>query len=223
MKALWTSALFDARDNVLQAKSKEAKTTEKNTTDEGDVKEQTRSTINGIVEYTPKEYNDFGWVAVNKVLTGKEFKKLYSQFANIKLNKNYNYKNKLGEYVILVGDKYDSIDHIVYIKGTNKHLVIRQIVGFIETISDEDRKTIAKDVLNDEYGKYFTDAFEIAEAYARKNVSLNIWLPIYHHIAFTEIEQGDKIVAELLSIMENGRTEKEISQIAQEKYKIEMK
>ena len=56
-----------------------------------------------------------------------------------------------------------------------------------------------------------------------KNISLDIWLPIQQHIAFTETEQGDKIVAELLLMMENGATETEISQIAQEKYKIEMK
>lgn len=45
LKALWTSALFDARDNVLQAKSKEAKT-EKNTTGEGDVRYSISKTRN---------------------------------------------------------------------------------------------------------------------------------------------------------------------------------
>lgn len=57
----------------------------------------------------------------------------------------------------------------------------------------------------------------------KKNILLDIWLPIQYHIAFTETEQGDKIVAEFLSMMENGATETEISQIAQEKYKIDMK
>lgn len=40
LKSQWTSALFDARENVLQAKSKEAKESkaQKNTTGEGDVK-----------------------------------------------------------------------------------------------------------------------------------------------------------------------------------------
>lgn len=56
-----------------------------------------------------------------------------------------------------------------------------------------------------------------------KNISLDIWLPIYHHIAFAEVDQGDKIVVELLSMIESGATETEISQIAQEKYKIDMK
>jgi len=122
-----------------------------------------------IDAYTAKQYNDFGWVAVNKVLTGKELKKLYSQFAKVKLNKEYNFKNKLGEYLIPVGDKYGSYDHLVYIKGTNKHPIIRQVVE-IQTPYRKNAVEIITEVMRDESTGLYYDAFETYEAYARAEI-----------------------------------------------------
>ena len=83
---------------------------------------------NEVEKYTEKQYNDYGWVAYNGVLTGRELKKLNSSFADIKLNGFKGQKNKNGEYLILVGDEYASEDALVYIKGTTKHPIIRQII-----------------------------------------------------------------------------------------------
>lgn len=122
-----------------------------------------------IDRYTTKQYNDFGWVAVNKVLTGKELKKLYSQFAKVKLNKEKNVKNKLGEYLIPVGDRYGSVENLVYIKGTNKHPIIRQVVE-IDKHYLENAENIIAEVMRDESTGLYYDAFEIYEAYARTKI-----------------------------------------------------
>jgi len=122
-----------------------------------------------VDRYTAKQYNDFGWVAVNNVLTGKELKKLYSQFAKVKVNKEYSFKNKLGEYLIPVGDKYGSIDKIVYIKGTKKHPIIRQVVVLNKTHLENAEKHIMEVVKYEATGLYY-DAFEIHMAYAGEGI-----------------------------------------------------
>ena len=122
-----------------------------------------------IDTYTTKQYNDFGWVAVNNVLTGKELKKLYSQFAKVKLNKEYNFKNKLGEYLLPVGNRYGSIDKIVYIKGTNKHPIIRQVV-VIKNPYREYAEKIVEEVMDYEATGLYYDAFEIYESYAGEEI-----------------------------------------------------
>lgn len=116
LKALWTSALFDARENVLQAKSKEAKT-EKNTTDEGDVKEQKRSTNNGIAKYTLEQYNAFGWASYNGVIDDYEREALLSNYADYKHNKFKFPKTKTGE-VIIHSSKCPGV--LLYVKGSIK-------------------------------------------------------------------------------------------------------
>lgn len=116
LKALWTSALFDARDNVLQAKSKEAKT-EKNTTGEGDAKEQKRSTNNGIAKYTLEQYNAFGWASYNGVIDDYEREALLSNYADYKHNKFKFPKTKTGE-VIIHSSKCPGV--LLYVKGSIK-------------------------------------------------------------------------------------------------------
>ena len=53
-----------------------------------------------------------------------------------------------------------------------------------------------------------------------KNISWNVWIPIYHFIAFEETEKGNELAKEILTLLENGATEAEIYVIAKEKYKI---
>ena len=90
----------------------------------------TDSNENPIDRYTEKKYNDYGWINVNNVLTGKELKKLYSQFAEIELLKSRYAKTPDGYYMIPVGDNYDSYNKIVFIKGTNKHPLIQKVYEF---------------------------------------------------------------------------------------------
>ena len=142
-----------------------------------------------IDTYTMKQYNDFGWVTVNKVLTGKELKKLYSQFARVKLNKEQNVKNNLGEYLIPVGDKYGSIDNLVYIKGTNKHPIIRQVVEINKPYLENAENIIVEVMRNESTGLYY-DAFEIYEAYARAEI-FTVHKPI-DYPSYSELKRGTR-------------------------------
>lgn len=113
-------------------------------------------------------------------------KKLYSQFANIKLNKNYNFKNSRGEYIIPVGDKYNSIDHIVYIRGTNRHPIICKVVEFNKhkDLAEE----IVREIIDYESSKYCTDAYKIYEAYAGEEIFTVHTL--YDYIEYSEARYG---------------------------------
>ena len=71
--------------------------------------------VGSVDTYTEKQYNDYGWIVVNDILNGKEFKQLYSQFANIKLLKHKYPKTPNGENIIVTGEKYGTIDSIVFI------------------------------------------------------------------------------------------------------------
>ena len=55
-----------------------------------------------------------------------------------------------------------------------------------------------------------------------QEISVYTRLSITRHISKLEKEQGDKMVEELISIIENGAREKEIIQIAEDKYKVKM-
>lgn len=139
---------------------------------DNDIKNAQRTTSfskGNLERYTPKQYNDYGWVATNEVLTGKELKKLYSQFARIKLNKEKNFKNKLGEYLIPVGDKYGSFDHLVYIKGTNKHPIIRQVVEITEQYRETAEYFVLEVMDYEATGNYY-DAYEIVNSYEKEEV-----------------------------------------------------
>lgn len=54
----------------------------------------------------------------------------------------------------------------------------------------------------------------------KKNISRDIWSPIYHYIAFEETTKGNELAKEILTLLENGATEAEICVISKEKYKI---
>lgn len=123
--------------------------------------------LSDIDRYTEKQYNDYGWVKVHDVLTGNELTKLYSQFSDIKNNKFYGYRNRKGEYLIPVGNEYDTYDHIVYISGTNKHPKISQVIGFVDKSIDSNLRTnYFMEVLNNESINHFDNSWEIVEAYA---------------------------------------------------------
>ena len=118
--------------------------------------------------YSEKQYNDYGWVTVNGILTGKELKQLYSQFADIKLLKHKCPKTPKGEYIIFTGNNYGMIDSVVFIKGTNKHPIITKIYTY-ESLDKTNREISANEVSEYEQRGY-DNANEIIEAYAGHSV-----------------------------------------------------
>ena len=138
-----------------------------NTTNDGDVQydgDGNSYLFGGVDVYSEKQYNDYGCVAVNGILTGKELKQLYSQFADIKLLKHKCPKTPKGEYIIFTGDKYGTIDSVVFIKGTNKHPIITKIYTFI--IFDKTNREISANEVSEYEQCGYDNANEIIEAYA---------------------------------------------------------
>lgn len=118
--------------------------------------------------YDEAQYNDYGWVTVNGILTGKELKQLYSQFADIKLLKHKCPKTPKGEYIIFTGHNYGMIDSVVFIKGTNKHPIITKIYTY-KSLDKTNREISANEVSEYEQRGY-DNANEIIEAYAGHSV-----------------------------------------------------
>lgn len=80
-----------------------------------------------IDRYTEKEYNDYGWAAVNEVLSPSELRKLNTQFADILHGEQFQ-KSADGYYVIPVGPENKPQNSFVFIKGTISHPEIAQII-----------------------------------------------------------------------------------------------
>ncbi len=130
---------------------------------------QTRASRNKIDSYTRKQYNDFGWVNVNDILTGKELKKLYTQFAEAKAKKYIYPKSANSEYMIAVGDKYAVSDKLVYIKGTIQHPVVTQVLAIIDDISDNEATNFIDEVVEYEQRGH-DNAHQIIAAYEGKEI-----------------------------------------------------
>ena len=80
-----------------------------------------------IDKFTERTYNNYGWVSVNDVLSSQALRRMYSQFASIKTGVHYD-KTIDGYYIIPTGDYDKVLNNFVYIKGTVKNPVIKQII-----------------------------------------------------------------------------------------------
>ncbi len=81
-----------------------------------------------LEKYDQRTYTNHGWVAVNRVLTGKEQSQLYSQWAQATEN-GYRYpQTPKGETILTVGDAYGDAHTLVFISGTNQNPIISEVV-----------------------------------------------------------------------------------------------
>ena len=84
-----------------------------------------------VDNYTEEQYNDFGWVRANNVISAGYWKNFTENFADAVAN-NYKFpKNKNGEFMIEVYDAYDSsgiTDVIVFASGTIESPNVSKIV-----------------------------------------------------------------------------------------------
>ncbi len=117
---------------------------------------------NLIERYTQTEYNDYGWVAVNEVLTPSELRKLNTQFADIMHGEKFS-KNKDGYYIIPVGEENKPQNSFVFIKGTISHPKIAQVIRIdvrseteldvIRSVFHEHRMDTARKIAEDYFGQ----------------------------------------------------------------------
>lgn len=99
---------------------------------DSDIRYEVRDEI--IDRYTEKQYNNFGWIVVNEVLSKNE----WSQYNN-KLRETLSSKvpeNLYGEKVITVGEKSSDITALVYVKGTAGNPIVTRVVRVNSNIKD---------------------------------------------------------------------------------------
>lgn len=81
--------------------------------------------------YTKKQYNDFGWVRANNILTYRQWSDFNHKFENM-TEEVKRRQTKNGEYMIAVNDMKDKkfgVDNvIVFAKGTPLHPVVTKII-----------------------------------------------------------------------------------------------
>lgn len=100
-----------------------------------------------IANYTETQYNNFGWVRYNNVLTTAEYNTLISRYADYKHNKNVYPTTRFGEAVVF---SFDYPDVLMYVKGTIKKPQITKVVKITED-NIELLKTIREEILKYEY------------------------------------------------------------------------
>ncbi|MBQ5587018.1 MAG: hypothetical protein IIU73_00190, partial [Selenomonadales bacterium] len=93
-----------------------------------------------LEKYDQRKYTNHGWVTVNRVLTGNEQTKLYSQWADATENKYKYPRTPKGETIITVGDAYGDANVLVFISGTNQNPIISEIVR----IEPRDRSDVSE-------------------------------------------------------------------------------
>ncbi|GEM_PF-3811457 len=99
----------------------------------------------GIYNYTKEQYERFGWVRANDVLSAKVWEDFTEKFAKAKNGGSYP-KSASGEWIIAAGDKDKMIDkYLVYAKGEIESPEITRIVEIDldnETDLDERRREL---------------------------------------------------------------------------------
>lgn len=122
----------------------------------------TRYSLNGAVDnvdydalekYDSRTYANSGWVTVNRVLTGKELKKINSQFADAVANGFQYPKTSSGEIIITVGDADGDANKLVYISGTLENPIISKIVQ-INPSDTSDISAIRQNIIDMEVEGY---------------------------------------------------------------------
>lgn len=78
------------------------------------ISEKSRNSNKSLEIYTEEQYNDFGWVSYNDVITATERQILLSRYADYKHNKDRYPTTRFGEAVI---HSTECPDVIMYVKG----------------------------------------------------------------------------------------------------------
>ncbi|MGN0174558.1 MAG: hypothetical protein ACI39F_08965 [Acutalibacteraceae bacterium] len=112
-----------------------------------------------IDRYTEKQYNNFGWVRANNVLTSAEYQHFTHEFANYKKlnNKPFGYNSITGESIIRTGNDLNTLNVFVYVRGDIDNPEITKIVRFNTT--DKTELNIIKE------GYLYADSRETENSY----------------------------------------------------------
>ncbi len=121
------------------------------------------SMSNYVDTYTEEQYNNFGWVRYNNVLSANEYNTLLSRYADYKHNKDKYPTTRFGEAVI---HSTECPDVIMYVKGT---ITSPEITKTIKINADSlDSSTIKEWILQNEYGRVSQPYGSIEDFYGQE-------------------------------------------------------
>lgn len=100
-----------------------------------------------VDDYTRIQYNSYGWVAVNNIMTVNELNRFYKQFANTKML-DYNYQKSFdGYYMIPTGDISMVDTKIVFVSGTVQDPYIDRVLT-LNNLSDDESNFYVNEVID---------------------------------------------------------------------------
>lgn len=87
----------------------------------------------GIDKYTTAQYNNFGWVRANDVLTARQWHDFNHKYNEIKFQKHGEvHKSSSGEYIVavndMIGDSFGVNNVLVFVKGSPDNPKVTQVI-----------------------------------------------------------------------------------------------
>lgn len=140
-----------------------------NTVDDNDLQFSSNA-VNPIDTYTETQYNNFGWVRANNVLTAAEYSTLLSRYADYKHNKDNYPTTRFGEAIIY---SFDYPDVIMYVKGTIRSPEITKILKIDKSLPIVTQETIQKEILFNERYKVPLPYENVPIVFGEKSIALN--------------------------------------------------
>ena len=148
------------------------------------INQDVRYSLSAVDDYTEKQYNDYGWVRVNDVLSDREYadfnRKMNNLSAEIRRGKTAN-----GEYIIPVndmqGERFGVNNVLVFAKGTYQNPKITKVIRIDfedKTYNNETNLTILREYIyeqerqDNEYASIIEDVYPqaIISRYTKENI-----------------------------------------------------
>ena len=150
--------------------SESAFSTPENSNEEYSISLLDKETEDTVDQYTEEQYNNFGWVRYNGVLSNTAFSLLSQKIAEIKTGGNF-HRSRYGDYIIPVGEESGIYNILVYTDGdiTNPH--IRKVIE-IDAINDIILQSIKDDIYYAEREKQYDAYWYVEQIYGDENISL---------------------------------------------------
>ena len=143
-----------------------------------------RYSLSAVDDYTEKQYNDYGWVRVNDVLSDREYADFNRKMNNLSAEIRRG-KTASGEYIIPVndmkGERFGIDSVLVFAKGTYQNPKITKVIRIDfedKTYNNETNLTILREYIyeqerqDNEYASIIEDVYPqaIISRYTKENI-----------------------------------------------------
>ena len=171
----------DSGDQVVAFSPEQIKlTSNKKPTNNPDI----RYSLSAIDDYTEKQYNDYGWVRVNDVLSDREYADFNRKMNNLSAEIRRG-KTASGEYIIPVndmkGERFGVDNVLVFAKGTYQNPKVTRVIRIDfedKTYNNETNLTILREYIyeqerqDNEYASIIEDVYPqaIISRYTKENI-----------------------------------------------------